>query len=98
MITAKFHKTGSEIILAACDSDLIGKTLQEDETRMTLEPGFFGDEEFTEDEFRGMLARATSANLVGETVVGIAVESQCVHPDAVAMISGVPYAMFFCMG
>jgi hypothetical protein len=98
MIAAKFHKTGFEIILAACDSDLLGKTLVERDMRMVLDSSFFGDELVSEDEFKGMLANATSANLVGEKAVGAAIESGYVLQDAVARISGTPYAMFFCMG
>jgi hypothetical protein len=98
MITAKFHKTGFEIILAACDSELLGATLEEGNVNISVNEGFFGNEEFTPDEFRGMLTRATSANLVGKTVVGIAIEEGCVLPEAVATVKKIPYAMFFCMG
>jgi hypothetical protein len=98
MITAKFHKTGFEIILAACDSELLGTTLEDGKIKIAVNEGFFGNEEFTPDEFRGMLARATSANLVGKSVVDIAIEEGCVLPEAVATVKEIPYAMFFCMG
>ncbi|MFO7619352.1 MAG: DUF424 family protein [Thermoplasmata archaeon] len=98
MIIAKLHKAGSEAILAACDPDLSGKVLEDGDIRLDMGSSFFGRDEVTEDEFRGMLAVATSANIVGERAVKIAIDMKCVHPDAVARISGIPYAMFFCMG
>ena len=98
MITAKIHNAGSEMILAACDSDILGSVLEEGDIRIDLGSGFFGKDEVTEDEFRGMLLGATSANIVGKRAVQIAIDTECVHPDAVARISGIPYAMFFCMG
>ncbi len=98
MITAKFHKTGFEIILAACDSELLGKALEEGKVSIKVDAGFFGTDQVTEKEFRGMLARATSANLVGAAVVRIAIEEGCVLPDAVSKVNEIPYAMFFCMG
>ncbi len=98
MIIAGFHTKGAEFILAACDSELLGKKLEDSDTVMDLATDFFDGDEVTEDEFRGMLARATSANLVGKTVVRIAVEEGCIHPDAVGHVGGTPFAIFFCMG
>lgn len=98
MINAVFHSTGSERILAACDSELHGRTLEDGEITIDLGSAFFDGAEVSEDEFRGMLAQATSANIVGPRAVAVAVESACVHRDAVAEIAGVPFAMFFCMG
>jgi len=98
MIMTKIHTSGSETILAACDSELLGKTLEEGDICISVNSTFFGETEVTEDEFRGMLACATSANIVGEKAVNIAIELNCIHPDAVMRILGVPYAMFFNMG
>jgi hypothetical protein len=97
MIFAKFHRQGGEVILAACDADVAGKCLADGEMRLDTAGEFFDGEEVTEAEFRGMLAQATSANLVGKNVVRIAVEEGCVHPDACIDVCGVPFAMFFCM-
>jgi len=98
MITARFHTNRGEFILAACDTSLLGRMLEDGETVMDLGSDFFRGDRVTEDEFRGMLARATSANLVGETAVRIATEEGCVHPEAVGEVAGIPFAIFFCMG
>ena len=98
MITAIFHRSGSENILAACDTELIGKDLDGGDMHIDLGSPFFRGNPVSEDEFRAMLAQATSANIVGSTVVRIAIEAHHIHPDAVAEICGIPYAMFFCMG
>lgn len=98
MIIARFHRKGGEVILAACDSEVAGTKLSG--CGMTVDAGsaFFDGEEVTESEFRGMLAQATSANLLGARAVAIAIEEGCVHPDACLEVGGVPFAMFFCMG
>lgn len=98
MIIARFHRKGGEVILAACDSEIAGRRLADGEVTMDTGTDFFKGSEVSEDEFRGMLAQATSANLVGERAVGIAVKEGFVHPDACLDIAGVPFAMFFCMG
>lgn len=97
MIIAKFHRSSGEILLAACDSELFGKCLETDELKMDLGNEFYNGEEVTEEEFCGMLAQATSANLVGPRVIELAVKENMVHPDSVLDICGVPHAMFFCM-
>ena len=98
MIVAAFHKTGSEILLAACDASLHGKRLEEGDIIIDLGSVFFDGNKVSEEEFLGMLAQATSGNLVGRKVVDLAIKAECIHPDAVAEICGVPHAMFFCMG
>ena len=98
MIIASFHKTGSEILLAACDAELHGKRLEEDEIILDLGSAFFDGNQVSEEEFLGMLAQATSGNLVGRRAVNLAIKAECIHPDAVVEICSVPHALFFCMG
>jgi hypothetical protein len=98
MIVAAFHKTGSEILLAACDASLHGKRLEEEDIVMDLGSAFFDGNHVSEEEFLGMLAQATSGNLVGKKTVELAIKAECIHPDAAVEICGVPHAMFFCMG
>ncbi len=97
MIIAKFHRSGGEILLAACDSELKGKCFETDELKLDMGIEFYNGEEVTEEEFCGMLVQATSANLVGPRVIEVAVKENMVHPDSVQEICGVPHAMFFCM-
>ena len=82
MIRAKFHNQGGEILLAACDRELFGKVL-EDESGicLNLRGSFYDGPEVTEEEFCNMLAQATSANLVGERVIAIAVRLEEVEPE-----------------
>ena len=97
MIIAKFHRQSGEVLLAACDSELFGKCLEDDELKLDLGTEFFNGEKVDEDEFSSMLVQATSANLVGPKCVELAVKMEMVHPDAVIKICGVPHAMFINM-
>ncbi len=98
MIRAKFHNIGGEILLAACDLELFGKTI-DDPTGLSLnmQGGFYDGPEVTEEEFCNMLAQATSANLVGERVVKIAVQQNEIDPENVKEVAGVPHALLFTM-
>jgi len=95
VIRAKFHKIGGERLLAACDCEVFGKVLEDAEVVLNLGGSFYDGPEVNEDEFRAMLAQATSANLVGKTVVSIAVEQSEVEQANVREIAGIPHALLF---
>lgn len=98
MIRAKFHTIGGEILLAACDCELFGKKINDESgISLNLQGKFYDGAEVTEEEFCNMLAQATSANLVGQKVVGIAVKHNEVDPESVKEVAGVPHALLFYM-
>ncbi len=97
MIRAKLHLIGGEALLAACDAELFGNCLEDDSGFSISLKGFYDGGEATEDEFGGMLAQATSANLVGAKTVGVAVRLKLVDPDNVREVAGVPHALLFQM-
>lgn len=96
MIIARFHRQSGEMLLAACDEELFGKCLESDELKLDMGSSFFDGEKVTDEEFCGMLAQATSANLVGQRAIALAIEQGYVHSDAVLIVCGVPHAIFFC--
>ncbi len=91
-IYVKIHKIGGEILLAACDEELLGRSFSEGMLRLDVNEAFYGGFQAELDDLVDYLREATIANLVGERVVGKAVEEGYVHPDAVLEISGVPHA------
>lgn len=84
-------------MLAACDCEIFGKSLEDSEVVLNIGGSFYDGAEVTEEEFCMMLTQATSANLVGERVVGIAIKNGDIDPSNVRVIDGVPHAMLFCM-
>ncbi len=97
MIRAKLHLVGGEALLAACDSELFGKCLEDDSGFRISIKDFYDGGEVTEDEFGEMLAQATSANLVGAKTVNVAAKRKLVDPDKVKEVAGVPHALLFLM-
>ena len=94
MISVKRHSTGSELLVAACDSGLIGRRFEEGELQLELWPGFFEGEKVDKRLFLEVLALSTVANLVGEETVGAAVEAGMVDPECIIRIDSVPHAQF----
>jgi hypothetical protein len=79
------------VLVAACDSDLIGKTFREGKLKLEVTSNFYGGMLTSIDETLELLNNADVANLVGSSVVDAAVKQGLVSPDAVILISGVPH-------
>ena len=92
MITARVHKYGREIVVAACDKDLIGKVLRDGDLRLEVSSCFYEGEDVDEEKLLNRLSLATIANLVGKRTVSIAAKHNYINEDCVLMIAGVPHA------
>jgi uncharacterized protein len=92
MIKFRVHRSGREVVLAACDEELVGRDLRDGKLRLRLTSEFYGTEAIQPSELASQLRVCTIANLVGERAVGVAVEQGYVAPERVLWIAGVPHA------
>jgi len=88
----KLHNIGSEIMVAACDRELIGNTFIEGELTIHVSKEFYKGEPATEAEVIDALQKATIANLLGENAISCGVKSGVIDQDNVITISGVQHA------
>ncbi|AWB26364.1 DUF424 domain-containing protein [Halococcoides cellulosivorans] len=86
------RETEEGTLLAACDADLIGETIAEDEVSLTITAEFYGEEGADAAAVRDGLADCAVANLVGREVVDLAIEVGVVDPANVLDIEGTPHA------
>lgn len=91
-IYVKVYRVQGEILLAACDEELIGKTFREGELKLEVKERFYKGELKDVEELKHLLEEATIANLVGERCVSKAIELGYVDKDRVLHIQGVPHA------
>ena len=92
----KIHNIpGQGSILAACDAELLGKTLTSPICDVEIDPSFYGDTKATEEEFLAALANACSANLMGKRVCDIAIKAGLLEMESCLLISGVPHAQIY---
>ncbi|MCD6414472.1 MAG: DUF424 family protein [Candidatus Diapherotrites archaeon] len=91
---AKIHEAQGEIILAACDSELMGKNFEEGDLSLRVTERFYNGFELEEEQLEELMDECTIANLVGEKVIAIAVRKKLVKSDRVIRIAGVPHAQF----
>ncbi len=92
MICVKIHRREDDILLAACDKEVLGNTLTDGEFCLKVDEGFYEDMLVDIEELAGLMAEATIANLIGNEVVEKAVELGFVDEDCVMEISGVKHA------
>ena len=92
MIATRFYERGGEVLLAACDEELLGKTFRSDGMKLTVSKTFYSKDTMTEDEFRQAITEAVILNLVGNRTVSIAIEKGFVSKSSVLMIEGVEHA------
>ncbi len=91
-IAMRIWKIRDEVVLAACDPDLLGKRYEEGEFHIEVKKDFYLDKFVNEKTFRNALRIATVINLVGEGVVSIAIEEGLVQRDNIIRIQGIPHA------
>ena len=92
MIYVKIHRATDDIILAACDEEVLGKTFAGGEARITVSERFYNGELVPEEAFIQRMESASIMNLVGERVIALAVERGHVSEDCIIEIGGVKHA------
>jgi len=88
----KTYKVNGEVLVAACDCEVMGKTFEEGELCLEVTSDFFGEDVVSAQELEVALTDATIANMVGEKAVACAIKLDCVDGDCVLNIGGVPCA------
>ena len=92
VIYVKVYRTQGEVLLAACDEELLGKTFREGEIKLEVKERFYKGELVEEDALESLLADATIANLTGEHCVSKAVELGYIDRNRVLYVDGIPHA------
>ena len=95
VICVKRHCTGSEMLIAACDEELLGKCFRDGDLNLDVCTNFYDGEKVDVRLFLKTLALATIANLVGKDTIAAAIEAEFVDPSCVIWIKGIPHAQLF---
>jgi|GEM_PF-225749 len=96
-IVLKVHRRGAEVLVAACDKNLVGKRLKDDMFDVVLTREFYEGMLVSDEEFVLHMRLATIANLFGKHTVGLGISAGFIDKDAVLNIAGVPHAQMVTM-
>ncbi len=91
-IYIKKYNFGSDILVAVCDTELIGKSFEDRGLFLKITESFYKGEEVTEREVVDSLKHATIANLVGERAIKCALDNDFIEKANVISVAGVPHA------
>ena len=93
-IYMKIYAVGNDVLLAACDAELVGKTLHFGDVDFVVSKEFYADVLGDEEMLKRHLELATVGNLVGKITVKCAIEMGLVDEENVIMLDGIPHAQF----
>ena len=89
----KIHKAdGGKMVLAVCDSELLGKKVEDGKKHLDLSSDFYNGEEMSDQDVCDLMRNAYILNLVGKKSVTLAVNEDLISGDYVSEIKGIPYA------
>lgn len=89
----KVIKQGKDILVAACDAELLGKTLKFGKIDFPVRREFYGGQILTAEEALQEIRSGTTVNLLGKEIVEHALKAGLIHSEAVLYVSGVPHAL-----
>ena len=93
-ISMKIYKISNEVILAAADYELSGKSIREGKLHITVSEEFYGNLRVPKNLFLESLELCTIANLVGKFTVESAISAGFVERENVIFIDGVPHCQY----
>jgi len=92
----KIHKS-YRLVVAICDSDLIGKKLEEGNKQLDMTGNFFKGDEKKDEELREIIEDCQREDatffIVGKESVALCKEAGLVGDEGVKEVSGVPVAL-----
>jgi hypothetical protein len=83
---------GRDMLVAVCDEEILGKTLEGGKVPFKVSEGFYKGTLGEVDEAIAAMKQATICNLVGKKIVEAAVECNMVHERAIIYFGDVPHA------
>ncbi len=91
-VCVNLKKVGRNVVLAICDSEILGKTLREGKIVFHVKEEFYDGGRVGVEEALDMIQGSTIVNMVGKHCVEKAIAKGLVHPEAVLKIEGIPHA------
>ena len=91
-VYVKVMKQGRQVLVAACDVEILGRTLRKGRLLFEVRESFYKGSKMKVEEAMLLIRSATTVNLVGSRIVKHAIKDGLVHPEAILVISGIPHA------
>jgi len=90
----KVYARGRELLVAAADADLLGRTLREGEIRLQV-GDFYNGDVVSEEDLVDQVRAATMGNFVGEETIAACLRHGLIEASGILRIEGVPHAQLY---
>ncbi|MEM0466069.1 MAG: DUF424 family protein [Candidatus Thermoplasmatota archaeon] len=97
MISIKMYRQGEDLVIGACDEELLGKKFTKGKLQIDCSRQFYDGDRVSIKAFEKIITDATIANLVGKKTVSSAVKLGLIDPQCILTIKGVPHAQMIRM-
>ena len=97
MISIKVYHQGDDLLVGACDEELLGKRFVKGKFQIDVSKKFYDGKRVNSKTLEKFLLDATIANLVGKETVDCAIKLGLIHPDGILRVNGVPHAQMIRM-
>ncbi|MBN2014316.1 MAG: DUF424 family protein [Candidatus Altiarchaeota archaeon] len=94
MMYVKVYRREDDVLIAACDREILGKDFSEGDMRLNVSKKFYEGSLECVENLRDHLLQATIANLTGNKVVSHAEELGFIEEEHVLKVAGVKHAQF----
>lgn len=84
-------KHGRDTIVAVCDAELLGKTLQGSRVSFKVNERFYGGVQASIEEAIEAIQKSTISNLVGKKIVEAAIAHKIVNESSVIYFGDIPH-------
>lgn len=91
-IVMRVHRVRGEVVVAACDGELLGTSLHVGKTLVPVSDQFYGRRVVTREEFELFIGQGTIVNLLGARTLDWARRAGLIDEGAVGTLGGVPHA------
>lgn len=89
------HGSLGKEVLAVCDKELCGKTLNRPNAQFVVSESFYKGSEISVKDLKARLREFENINLVGNKAVAVALEEKLVSGENVVEIAGVKHVQIF---
>jgi hypothetical protein len=96
-VVMRVHRARGEIVVAACDADLIGTSLRIGSREVAITSHFYGWRQVSSEELVQAIRQGTIVNLLGTRTVTIAQKAGLLTAGGTGQLGGVPHAEIFQM-
>ena len=82
-------------MLNICDSELLGKKINQDELNMHISESYYGEKLVDKEEAESVWKHSSIINSVGKETVSLSIELGIGSENGIKTISGIPFLLVF---